>query len=436
MPKECHLVKGGYKGRFFAKPELKFFFIRLIYRYEINEIRELSVNELANGLGVSKNTVVEGMLLLCQIGFYSKSLGKVDSSYTKGRPTCVYIPTDTLKELLQRETSECYWKVLIDDLLDDCGKKNDESRRHSLKLANRLLLVVLLFHADKGAQVCNLGYSQLNKLTGMSKQQLASQRKTLSRLDYIKGYEPGSLENTEQNFTHRKSTYSINTGLTRYPAITRMPPKSLFLRHWEVNPFMLLELAGAIETAKRNVSLRLCGDSTISEKSLAKVEYLDICSEFSSLIGYKNAWMCSGFYYENFRAKQKFEALNLKLVSYASLMLKQHWKQFSKRSLQCSELAIADNLKYKINDDFLLGSMSVPQKLQPLDVKLSGQEMSAVICETVLCLSFGLARLVYKDLIEFADYKPEDTISVLTISPMKYLSATMHAPIEVQLVEK
>ncbi|AUD61212.1 hypothetical protein AYJ58_17780 [Shewanella sp. Pdp11] len=426
LPKENHLVQGGYLGRLIAKPELKFFFIRLIYQYGIDEISGVSIEALAKALGVSKNTFVDGMTLLCRIGFYRKSLSKAKSSSGKGRPACVYSPTDKLNEKLQREDLECYWKVLIQDLLVDCGD-TQEGLRHPLKLANRLLLITFLMHADEFGEVRTLGYAQLYKLTGMSKQQLASQRKNLISLGYINHYQPGTPEITKKRRPQSKSCYFINTSLTKYPPIGAKPARPIALvNQWELNLYMLLQAAADTEMTKEDFN----GDIILAEHKRVEAQ-----KRFSAIVNLENAWKCSRYFYEKFNTRHGFKTLDLQVISYASLMLTKHWDLFSRKNLHYSELTIVSSLERQVYDYFLREEMMLESFLLK-NVQLSAEELAKIISDTLMSISFGLAKFVYRELTEFVEHKPTDIICNLTICPMTYVSPTMHMPINVLLAEK
>lgn len=433
LPKENHLVQGGYLGRLIAKPELKFFFIRLIHQYGIDEISGVSIEALAKALGVSKNTFVDGMSLLCRIGFYRKSLSKAKSSSGKGRPACVYSPTDKLNEKLQREYLECYWKVLIEDLLVDCGD-TQEGLRHPLKLANRLLLITLLMHADEFGEVRTLGYAQLHKLTGMSKQQLASQREKILSLGYINHYHPGTPQIAKKQQPQRKSYYFINASSAKYPLIGTIPARHIALMNqWVLNLYMLLQTAAEIETANQKfLSLE---ENFDSDKIFAEIKYIEAQRRFSVIASLDNAWKCSRYFYKNFNTKHKVNDLDLQVISYASLMLTKHWDLFSRKNLHYSELTIVSSLERQVYDDFLLEEMKLEGILLK-NVQLSAEELAKIISDTLISISFGLAKFVYRELTEFVEHKPTGIICNLTICPMTYVSPTMHMPINVLLAEK
>jgi len=433
LPKENHLVQGGYLGRFIAKPELKFFFIRLIYQYGIDEISGVSIEALAKALGVSKNTFVDGMSLLCRIGFYRKSLSKAKSSSGKGRPACVYSPTDKLNEKLQREDLECYWKVLIEDLLVDCGD-TQEGLRHPLKLANRLLLITLLMHANEFGEVRTLGYAQLHKLTGMSKQQLASQREKILSLGYINHYHPGTPQIAKKQQPQSKSYYFINASSAKYPLIGTIPARHIALMNqWELNPYRLLQAAAEIEIANQKfLSLE---ENVDSDKIFAEIKYIEAQRRFSVIVSLDNAWKCSRYFYKKFNTKHEFKALGLQVVSYASLILTKHWDLFSRKNLHYSELTIVSSLEQQVYDYFLREEM-VQESFLLTNVQLNAEELAKVISDTLISISFGLAKFVYRELTEFVEHKPTGIICNLTICPMKYFSPTMHMPINVLLAEK
>ncbi|KEK26939.1 hypothetical protein [Shewanella xiamenensis] len=433
LPKEDHRVQGGYLGRFIAKPELKFFFIRLIYQYGIDEISGVSIEALAKALGVSKNTFVDGMSLLCRIGFYRKLLSKAKSSSGKGRPACVYSPTDKLNEKLQREDFECYWKVLIEDLLVDCGD-TQEGLRHPLKLANRLLLITLLMHADEFGEVRTLGYAQLHKLTGMSKQQLASQREKILSLGYISHYHPGTPEIAKKQQPQSKSYYFINASSAKYPLIGTIPARHIALMNqWELNPYRLLQAAAEIEIANQKfLSLE---ENFDSDKIFAEIEYIEALRRFSVIVSLDNAWKCSRYFYKNFNTEHKVNSLGLQVISYASLMLTKHWDLFSRKNLHYSELTIVSSLERQVYDDFLLEEMKLEGILLK-NVQLRAEELAKIISDMLISISFGLAKFVYRELTEFVEHKPTGIICNLTICPMMYVSPTMHMPINVLLSEK
>lgn len=414
IPKENQLVQGGNSGKLIAKPELKIFFVLLIFRYGLAEIRDQSVESLAKELGVSKTSVVDGMSMLSDAGFYLKSLKRVNPNTGKGRPKCAYCPTEKLKKLLSDELAgKPYWGILIDDLLSDCAKPKSQ-QIYPLKLANRLLLITLLMHADKSAKVKLLGYAQVLKLTGMTKQQLASQRKKLWQLGYLNGYQCGGLIKKNGKLVKHISCYDMNVSRSKYPTVTVPPQSFIFSIPREISPLALISYALEVTDAD---ALILPHTAPLRNQK-AENDLIIARENFDSLIGYPRAWICCEFFVETFNVWANLEYLKVSIYKYASYILSQHWIRFSERAPHHSVLDNLCSLQQMISNDFSTLFPTKKNSNHLMVQQVDSSEIFKAFFETILTASYNLATYIYLEVKVYLKHLVTSPPRKLTIEPI------------------
>ncbi|MDE3735945.1 hypothetical protein PSH28_05015 [Pseudomonas resinovorans] len=187
-----------------SSPGDKFVLIRFIQLHGVDKPVALSVQALAKDVGVTNRVastaiqrlVAQGVLVRQTIG---AQLGRPSSSYT-----CV---SEVLAEYLEsgREvTQESIHEQCIVRLLD--GVLSRASDR--LFYANRLLLAVLLAHADEFGVVGGLGLRDLSELTGLKKDVLKSRIQLLTEKGFIRVCVSGAT--ASGLFRPMKSRYYLN----------------------------------------------------------------------------------------------------------------------------------------------------------------------------------------------------------------------------------
>ncbi|SFU49023.1 hypothetical protein [Halomonas korlensis] len=101
-------------------------------------------------------------------------------------------PSDPLVDIEANSTSvEAASPPLAPDQASHANLLDGASRKASLTLVNRWVLMVLFAHADENGTVMGLGHARLQRLTGLSLSRLQSQRRKLFDHGVLARYQPG-----------------------------------------------------------------------------------------------------------------------------------------------------------------------------------------------------------------------------------------------------
>ncbi|MDI5838119.1 hypothetical protein [Shewanella xiamenensis] len=154
-----------------AKPEVRlcaWLILRSYYleqRFSSSVTFKSSIISLSKKLGVSVDLASATINYLSDTSLFTKVVSNVVPKV--GRPTPEFeISTELLSSFdihLESRNS------LVSEILDVKSKRL--GLHGDLKLGNRLLLIVLLLHADQYGYVNSLGFKQISSLTGMSRDQ-------------------------------------------------------------------------------------------------------------------------------------------------------------------------------------------------------------------------------------------------------------------------
>ena len=174
-----------------AKPEVRlcaWLILRSYYleqRFSSSVTFKSSIISLSKKLGVSVDLASATINYLSDTSLFTKV---VSNEVPKvGRPTPEFeISTELLSSFdIHFENRNS----LVSEILDVKSKRL--GLHGDLKLGNRLLLIVLLLHADQYGYVNSLGFKQISSLTGMSRDQFYSQLSKLQSTQYVLSVLPG-----------------------------------------------------------------------------------------------------------------------------------------------------------------------------------------------------------------------------------------------------
>ncbi|WP_074997242.1 hypothetical protein [Pseudomonas syringae] len=209
------------------EPLGKYFLVRFVQCFGSTAVTGLKVKDLAKRFGISDPQVSEVLaaLVACDVlNFSSIPEGR-------GRPKRCYQLTDSFLKNLNKafaqpatQHDEIVRSLLMHEnrkagLRSDKSKKTKEDwaplaslrgRRQpdQLSAVNRLLLSVLLCHADRTGVVRDLGSATLCKVTGLTKEGLKHRVQRLIDQGAIRGYVPGATSTVLS--AKMKSIYFLN----------------------------------------------------------------------------------------------------------------------------------------------------------------------------------------------------------------------------------
>lgn len=194
---------------------------RWVQSFGVSGQVSVGVKELALRFGVSDAHISQSLTVLVDAGV----LAKCSVPRGRGRPKGRYeVDSEYAEKLHAIEASSIPHLAVIDQVLRhesrtlDLPELGDAStslasmwaarKPNQLDVESRLLLAVLLCHADRLGVVRNLGRKSLLDQTGLSRDQLKHRISLLLRLGWLRGYAPGA--NGVAPFSSIKSTYFIN----------------------------------------------------------------------------------------------------------------------------------------------------------------------------------------------------------------------------------
>lgn len=209
-------------------PGAKYFLTRFVQCFGVTDPVGLGVKELAKEFGLTDRQVSEALATLkaCNV------LSYVSSAVGRGRPKRWY----SLESTFLRKISKCPQSTktphitIIENLLkherkdrsnvigpkvegqrvalDKLSSLRAKRQPGRLSIMNRLLLGVLLCHADRLGAVRNLGFAELRKVTGLAQESLKHRVQWLVDQGFIRAYVPGATGRAI--FGRAKSVYFLN----------------------------------------------------------------------------------------------------------------------------------------------------------------------------------------------------------------------------------
>jgi len=170
-----------------SSAEIKWFLLALLYNFYSKGKVELTVKDLSERLGVSKNVITKSFSYLVEVKALNKRKLKTDKNGFVNTYDILIDKTSidnifpSMKKNEFPQINDTH-KSLVDMMFKT---KSNELHKSKLQISNRLLLVILLMHADNCGVVRGLGVSDLMRLTGMSRDRLKSQLNKLKYCEFM-----------------------------------------------------------------------------------------------------------------------------------------------------------------------------------------------------------------------------------------------------------
>ncbi|MFT5757557.1 MAG: DNA-binding Lrp family transcriptional regulator [Alteromonadaceae bacterium] len=175
-----------------STPSIKYFLIKWLQEFGSSAPVNNSVIDISNALGVSKDVVTKATDYFTTNGLFEKEIVLITKSWSRYS----FKFSSKLHKMITGvgDGKTSHHATIIKHLLVADIQKRSGSRklkRHSLDLAPRLLLIILLRNANECGVVDQLGLSELGRLTGMTKESVKSRIKHLMKKGYIRSYIAG-----------------------------------------------------------------------------------------------------------------------------------------------------------------------------------------------------------------------------------------------------
>jgi hypothetical protein len=286
-------------------PEAKFFCVRFVAMSGGDQPVKLTVKELAAALGVTDRVVTSSLLELVDNGFLS--LKKIVEG--KGRPKSEYqcLPAFTKKLKALSATLPMIHSSKIDHVLASAAK--DVA---GMSNTNRLLLAVLLAHADAFGVVRDLGLADLCKLTGLNRVRVKGHIHKLQSISIFRFWKDGLTD--PKLFGAVKTVYFLDLSHSALGPAHNSTAVFVFsgVHYIEYRDLDEAALIGKAAYSPRYQPLTF-------DWALPCAGFMPIDGKYNLLAAYfSSLWSPVG------RVAQ-IELLQLKLDEYASFLLTNHW---------------------------------------------------------------------------------------------------------------
>jgi len=175
---------------------------------KVDTLAALNVRKIAKRIGVTPKVAGSAIEQLVSLGLLTKQ----SKLRQLGRPSSEYrCSTLAIEELLGSDKEGTEHELRVASLLAEAK----EQKGQRLMYANRLLLAVLVAHADEFGVVRELGWRDLSDLTGLRKDVLANRLQLLIDKCFIRACVPGATGSGL--FRPMKSAYYLNLPLLSSP---------------------------------------------------------------------------------------------------------------------------------------------------------------------------------------------------------------------------
>ncbi|WP_298183766.1 hypothetical protein [uncultured Pseudomonas sp.] len=189
----------------------QFFLLRFVQQFGLGRAVTLGVKELAKALGMTDRVISLASKELAAGGYLNLRL----LAGGKGRPSTEYECLDIPTAKRKRGTGVGARPVIHAQRIDKLLRASTDKSADGLSWSNRLLLAVLLVHADEFGVVRGLGLRDLSDLTGLRKDVLANRLQLLIDKCFIRARVPGATGSGL--FRPMKSAYYLNLPLLSSP---------------------------------------------------------------------------------------------------------------------------------------------------------------------------------------------------------------------------
>jgi hypothetical protein len=290
---------------------------------ETNNVTQ-TVAEFNKKLGVSKNVVTSSLNHLVAVGALKRKPFKTEK---KGFLNAyeILITAESVTEIFPSSgknfisPSLNLHRKLVELLYTN---ERNQARLFKLKLANRLLLSVMLSYADAYGVVRGIGRADLMKLTCMSKDRLQSQLEKLKAEGYIRASVSGVTG--RYIFGVAKGLYWLNLKHEHYEDyaysgdIVSIPKGFIYGTTGLREASDIYGLASKVIDFHKNNNGNMV--DVLIQKAVSLNPYLEPCLKDINAIAY---------FFQDSQSSRVRSFLQLKLDEYACYILSNHWEDIS-----------------------------------------------------------------------------------------------------------
>ncbi len=168
--------------------DVKFFLVKLLQSYNIDDVLQIPVKQYKTIFGVTDRVVTKSLKCLLE-----KEVLALQVKYGgKGRPCNSYIFTDSFRAKLKNEAGNncCHPELIGLLLLKNVGSKQGSNKliekTYSIGLPTRVLLIVMLYHSNINGVLSDLSASELADTSGLSLDSVKNNIRKLKAKRYVR----------------------------------------------------------------------------------------------------------------------------------------------------------------------------------------------------------------------------------------------------------
>jgi len=408
-----------------AKPETKYLLIKLLQDFGLNRIIGSKQAALADAYNLTNKAVNCGLKYLVEKNYLHKISDTEKQSWVgapKGRPVCKYKFTKDFQDELSLLKSNELQNVpeqnltyinclLTGEFREKEVDKNKPAFLREVKLStsNKLLLCILLHHADKFGVVKMLPTKRIYELTGIKKDGVKSQIRKLKQKGFIDKIISGGTN--RHLFGRTSSVYFLN--LLKFAGKCKKSNSDRKMTLWS---------SAISRYYKNDLALQIYFNS----KEAGTTKNINAASPNLSLQedDIKNISKCRGRF-ANCKTKAHVDFLEFKINDYASCLLSKYLHRVMSKELKDSfDITVVDNeqeivelknlietelslFKYKNKLNMLVTSVNVlenkdQQKIDQLERLIKRERHDKSLLDLIYSVSVALAKHMVKELNTFS----------------------------------
>lgn len=199
-----HQAISALSQKFKGSPETKFFILKFLTACPDGSGRLYDLSQFSRYLGFTKPVVTRCLTELIELGWLVE-----ERQHAGQRPFQMLASSSALqKRLLQNPGAKVLHHHQHIEQLLRWGEESLQERQHQLTINKRLVLMLLLAHADEFGIVRGLSATEISQCTGLKVSQVRNSIKLLTRHHYIAFSVPGG--NFPRSMGKTTSTHVLN----------------------------------------------------------------------------------------------------------------------------------------------------------------------------------------------------------------------------------
>lgn len=193
--------------------DVKFFLIKLLQKFQLEDEIKVSVKALQNEFGITDRGITKSFKALTAVNILIQN----NKYGGKGRPCNSYFFAKRFKNKVVEidvQHQSFIEELLVPDSIKRVKCNKLSLKKHPLGISTRLLLIVMFFYADDKGILSALGVTELSKITGLSIAAVRTNIIKLKKHQYIRCSVGGVTSSLL--FNQANSHYHLNISASRF----------------------------------------------------------------------------------------------------------------------------------------------------------------------------------------------------------------------------